>query len=153
MKIIDACKILVLVAPFTAKEAKIAYRIRARRAHPDKGGSDEAMKLVNEAYRLCSKGIKLPVAPPIDVHGVKFEKRKPTLKSVVNWFSNQMLGRVGDGFSWRKRDAAHLYNRLLNKCEELRKEINNRNKKEIIKECADVDNFAMMIAENARRKL
>jgi len=36
------------------KEIKVAYRKLATKAHPDKGGSDEQMKLLNEAYATLS---------------------------------------------------------------------------------------------------
>ncbi len=34
---------------------KLAYRDRAKKAHPDVGGSDEEMKRVNEAYERIKK--------------------------------------------------------------------------------------------------
>lgn len=36
----------------SAAEIKSAYRLRARAAHPDKGGSAEAFKSANEAFRI-----------------------------------------------------------------------------------------------------
>ena len=42
--------ILGLVAGYTARELKIAYKRASLRTHPDKGGSDTAFRAVNEAY-------------------------------------------------------------------------------------------------------
>jgi hypothetical protein len=46
--------ILNLSAGYTALELKKAYRSRSLRTHPDKGGSDEAFRAVNEAYEYVS---------------------------------------------------------------------------------------------------
>ena len=48
-----ACRymaILGLVAGYTARELKIAYKRASLRTHPDKGGSDAAFRATNEAY-------------------------------------------------------------------------------------------------------
>ena len=42
--------ILGLVAGYTARELKIAYKRASLRTHPDKGGSDAAFRATNEAY-------------------------------------------------------------------------------------------------------
>ena len=42
--------ILGLVAGYTARELKIAYKRASLRTHPDKGGSDTAFRATNEAY-------------------------------------------------------------------------------------------------------
>lgn len=44
-------------------EVKKAYRERAKTAHPDAGGSDEAMTSLNEAYEAALKFIERRVNP------------------------------------------------------------------------------------------
>jgi curved DNA-binding protein CbpA len=50
MKNEDAAKILGLDENITPETVKIAFRRAANKYHPDKGGSDEMMKAVNQAY-------------------------------------------------------------------------------------------------------
>ena len=42
----------------TAQELKRNYKDSAKKAHPDKGGTDEEFQQVSEAYKLVSKAIK-----------------------------------------------------------------------------------------------
>lgn len=48
----DAEKTLGVRRPFSADELRRAYRIRARQAHPDAGGTDAAFIAVRRAYEL-----------------------------------------------------------------------------------------------------
>jgi len=43
--------LLGIEAGATKRDIKNAYRRKARKLHPDKGGSDEAMKQLNAAYK------------------------------------------------------------------------------------------------------
>ncbi len=52
MKIEDAAKILKLTGEITPEKTKAAYRAAAKLYHPDKGGSNEMMQIVNEAYEI-----------------------------------------------------------------------------------------------------
>lgn len=159
MNISGATMILKLKAPFTAKQAKDNYRRLAMVCHPDKGGSVKAMANLNLAYEVCSQGISMPQAPKIDIHGVQFKVKKKVVnvKSVVRWFCDRMYDKLHKnqhkGVSWRTETALWLMERLEDEVGELEVAIDEKNKEEIIKECADVANFAMMIADNARRKL
>jgi DnaJ-class molecular chaperone len=47
----DAHNKLGVAADASAEEIKRAYRQRAQKAHPDRGGSAEAFRAINEAYR------------------------------------------------------------------------------------------------------
>ena len=162
MKLNEAVKILGLQVPFDADAAKTAYRMLAMKNHPDKGGSVEAMAELNAAYKVCSQGVGWSV-PEIDVTGCVFQpikrRSKAKLKSVVKWFGEQMIGKLKDrgwkGFTWRDESGELLYGKLIKECVELRTEISRKkkSKRAIINECADVANFAMFIADNARRKL
>ena len=57
----QACEVLELRPPFTAEDAKSAYRALALKHHPDRGGNDDDMKLVNAAYDLVGEGIDYAV--------------------------------------------------------------------------------------------
>ena len=167
MNVSEASKILGLRAPFTARQAKTEYRRLAMAAHPDKqGGSTQVMKKLNEAYSLVSKGLTFGPAPKIDVSGVKFapvKKKLPSYKQVVNWFSQRMIAKLdskrGRKFGWRLETSVCLLDRLEQELKELKDEmcigkcVGKLNKQKLINECADVANFALMIADNANRKL
>lgn len=167
MKIDKAMKILDLTVPFCSENAKANYRRRAMLQHPDKGGDGKGMAELNEAYELCCKGMEMPVGPKINDHGVEFNfeffKKKPNVKKacrvVLKWFNGYMLGKLEaksyKGLSWRNESSEDLYKAMIKECGELWDEINrkDRDKEKIIKECADVANFTMMIADNAKRKL
>lgn len=166
MKINDATKVLGLVIPFTAADAKKAYRTLAMAAHPDKGGDAAEMGRLNSAYELCSGGVNYNFgdAPVIGNDGIgnvgqvfKRKKKAATVKSVVQWFAGRMLDKMGvhsrKGVTWREEKASWLLERLGDETLELKDAIESRDKEAIIKECADVANFTMMIADNARRKL
>ena len=51
----DAVKLLGLSSSFSAAELKAAYKKSALKNHPDKGGSEEMMKKVNDAYDTLKK--------------------------------------------------------------------------------------------------
>ena len=150
MNLKEAIIILGLKAPFSATIAKIAYRKLALKYHPDKGGSVDKMQILNEAYRLCCKGVMWRGAPLIEME-FKTIKHKPNLHSVVSWFGERMLKKLET--KNRKENAKRLYGRLISKCVELRKAIREKNKEDIINECANVADFAMMIADKARKLL
>lgn len=157
----EAAKILGLKIPFTAKEAKSAYRSLAMVLHPDKGGSGVGFGQINEAYKLCSGGVEYSfgVAPEVCVDGTEFRavKKSVSIKGVVNWFAARILDKMmvhrHKGASWRQEKASLLFDRLVAECVELRAELDKdkKNKEKIINECADVAAFAMMIADKARR--
>ena len=50
MKQIDAANILGLAGDLTPELIKKAYKKACHKYHPDKGGSNEMMKMVKEAY-------------------------------------------------------------------------------------------------------
>ena len=54
MTTVEAQFILGLRPTFTPHELKTAYHNTAANHHPDKGGSEERMKLVNEAYQVLA---------------------------------------------------------------------------------------------------
>ena len=79
----------------------------------------------------------------------------------VKWFAERMERKLkkndykGDGTSWRQGKLDPLLKRLKEETKELENEIyclSIDNQEEIINEAADIANFAMMIADNARRK-
>ena len=154
----EAINILGLPLVFSAAEAKSAYRAAARLAHPDKGGSHEAMKRLNKAYRLIQAGLDFGPAPKIDVSGVDFTpyRPKPSLRTVVKWFSDQMYRRLPKGeqkFSWRSKTGYELFRLLRKECTELDDATERRDKDDVITHCANISNYAMAIADNAKRKL
>jgi len=88
------------------------------------------------------------------------EKMKGDLKA-VDEFKKQMLGKLGDNTDkkhWLKMSYWYLFRRMEQEMKELEALFLNdkvpHKHKEVILECADIGNFAMMIADKARlRKL
>jgi phosphoribosyl-ATP pyrophosphohydrolase len=56
----------------------------------------------------------------------------------------------GNREGWINTDYQHLFNKLLAETEELQEVLIYKDKDEIISECADIANFAMMIADKAK---
>jgi DnaJ-class molecular chaperone len=52
MKTIDAIRLLGLNDNFSFNDLKTAYRKLASKNHPDHGGSDEKMQLINNSYSV-----------------------------------------------------------------------------------------------------
>lgn len=163
MRISKATRILGIKAPFTAKQAQQAYRRLAMVNHPDKGGSADTMAMINKAYRLCSKGVALGSAPTITVDGVDIsqwfkamKKKGPSFRGIVAWFSQLMYNDLTLLFhTWKDMKSYKLYLKMHNKMRALDIELHreNLNKQEIINQCVDVASLAMIMADNARRKL
>ena len=158
----EAAKILGLQIPFTAKQAKTAYRKLAMKNHPDKGGCVNKMAGLNDAYTICSSGVEF--GGSVDWSGyveTVFRWKRPELKisTVVNWFSMKMLNKLNKnsvkGFTWRRENADFLLQRMTDEVLELAEELgkDEMDKGAIISECADVANFAMFIADKAERQL
>lgn len=76
------------------------------------------------------------------------------LQPVVAWFASAMQAKLDQNRhkgSWRDDDIWQLYARLMQECGELFEAfLRAGDAREIIEECADVANFALMIADNAR---
>ncbi len=164
MNVSEATKILQLSTPFTAKEAQVAYRRLAKIHHPDKGGNHESMVKLNDAYKLCAKGVTFG-RPMHWVYfdGISFEtifthtRPKPKISNVIRWFGQKMLNKLAKnkhkGFLWRSDNADDLFERLMDEVTELEEVLDSGNKEKIISECSDVANFAMFIADKAERQL
>ena len=88
------------------------------------------------------------------------EFQKGMIKIAVPWFSREMeseLTKHVDRPGWKREAFNFLYGRLCEEVIELDKAlfengraIRKKNSKQIVKECADVANFAMMIADNIK---
>jgi hypothetical protein len=74
----------------------------------------------------------------------------------VWWFSKQMLKKLklhNHKDHWSGMSDDQLLDRLMDEVKELEHElVNGGDPKDIAYEAADIANFAMMIADNARRK-
>ena len=55
MKNEDAAKLLGLANDITPDTVKLAYKRACNKYHPDKGGSDEMMKAINQAYQTLKE--------------------------------------------------------------------------------------------------
>jgi hypothetical protein len=53
----EAFRILSLVPPVTLNDVKRAYRAKAFRCHPDRGGSHAQMVVINAAFELAQKAV------------------------------------------------------------------------------------------------
>lgn len=83
----------------------------------------------------------------------------------VRWFAERMLRKLAVNRHkehWHSELQGHLFVKLVGEVEELRFELNREKPREtyskderekVIDEAADVANFAMMIAHNAREAL
>lgn len=164
MNVSEAAKILKLQAPFTAKQAKDAYRKLALIHHPDKGGVHEKMVELNIAYKLCAKGVTFGKEMnwscmndvPFEVK-FSYTRPKPKISNVIRWFGQKMLNKLAKnkhkGFLWRSDNASVLLDRLEKELQELDDVLDSGDKEAIINECADIANFAMFIADKAERQL
>ena len=82
-----------------------------------------------------------------------------TLRPEVQWFAQQMEAKLRENDhkgGWGNESLLWLYTRMIEEAEEVKAEIKAAFDREIdynkiIREAADVANFAMMIADNARR--
>ncbi|GIQ63546.1 hypothetical protein PACILC2_21140 [Paenibacillus cisolokensis] len=87
------------------------------------------------------------------------ETQRESLRSEVQWFAQQMEAKLRDNDhkgGWENESLLWLYMRMIEEVEEVKAEIKAAFDREIdynkiIREAADVANFAMMIADNARR--
>ena len=75
----------------------------------------------------------------------------------VQWFAEQMEAKLGENDNkggWDECQIDWLIHRLYQEAEELWREVrsNDKNYQNIISESADVANFAMMIADKARKE-
>lgn len=74
----------------------------------------------------------------------------------VNNFASEMKRKLWENAHkrhWGDTSQDDLYIRLLEESAELNFAIMTKNHKAVIQEAADVANFAMMLADNARKKL
>jgi len=77
----------------------------------------------------------------------------PTLREEVRWFARQMekvLRDNDDKGGWVHESTLSLVGKLLFEIGELADALENGNDEDVQKECVDIANYAMMIADNAR---
>ena len=80
----DPYKILGIQPGASETDVKKAYREHARKAHPDKGGTEEEFKQINEAYTQIMKG-----EDPMESF--------PELNELFKLFANLGFGQMGFG--------------------------------------------------------
>lgn len=92
------------------------------------------------------------------------EHQKGMIKNSVEWFSREMQGELLkhlDRPGWKRESIEYLMSRLKEELIELEIELKKsstihdsadyyKREKQVIKECADIANFAMMIADNIK---
>ena len=76
----DYYKILGVARGASEEEVKTAFRRLAHQHHPDKGGSTEKFKEINEAYQVLGNGDKRKA---YDRFGAGFDGSQGDRKSVV----------------------------------------------------------------------
>jgi phosphoribosyl-ATP pyrophosphohydrolase len=78
------------------------------------------------------------------------------IRPELEWFVQQMEQKLKENDykqHWHNYDIDYLIHRIYEEQDELEIAITQKlSAKEIIKECADVANFAMMIADNVSQK-
>lgn len=82
----EAGKILGLSAKATAEEVRAAYRKASMSAHPDRGGSTEAMQNVNAAYDLLKGGFQGAVANRWEEYKARKEAYEQAGAQLKDWF-------------------------------------------------------------------
>lgn len=83
------------------------------------------------------------------------ETEEKRIQKSVQWFAEQMENKLNKNShkgSWDNCELQYLSMRLTQERQELRRAIARGNSDEIIAECADIGNFAMMIAEYFKKK-
>ena len=97
-----------------------------------------------------------PKLSPKDKEMLRIEFQKGMIENSVNFFSQEMKDQLLkhlDRPGWKHESIAYLLNRLGEEISELCDAIESNQPREIIiKECADVANFPMMIADVYRQK-
>ena len=77
--------------------------------------------------------------------------QKEVVKRSIKWFAAEMrkkLMQCTDKPLWRGEKPEHLWGRMCGEIVELKEEMDRGGTKSaVVKECADVANFAMMIAD------
>jgi DnaJ-class molecular chaperone len=92
-KSINPYEILGINSSATEVEIKKAYRDLARKAHPDKGGTEERFKQINEAYTQIIKGDPIEEFPELD----EIFRRGPTIRTKLELTLEQL--ETGGKFS------------------------------------------------------
>ncbi|MFK5880122.1 MAG: DnaJ domain-containing protein [Flavobacteriaceae bacterium] len=124
MKLEDAAKILEITGELNKKIIKRAYKKACKKYHPDKGGSEEMMKAVNQAYDAL-KDFEGSVDSGDSEYSEKFND---ILNQIVNlpgliieicgawiWVTGDtkehkdVLGKNGLGFYWASKKKAWYY--------------------------------------------
>lgn len=77
------------------------------------------------------------------------------MREDVKWFAEQMESKLQENDhkgGWEECDPFWLLDRLKEEIFELKLSMARQENEDVIKECADVANFAMMIADKARKQ-
>lgn len=73
---------------------------------------------------------------------------------IPRWFIDEMEGKLAANNNkahWSEESNARLFSLMMHEMLELIKSYRNMEYENVISECADVANFAYMVADNARR--
>lgn len=76
----------------------------------------------------------------------EIERRRKT----IEWFDNVKMAKLLENSykgTWRNDSIANLIEKMLGEIEELKEALENGSHNEIIRECADISNYAMFIAD------
>lgn len=81
--------------------------------------------------------------------------REAQEREAVQWFSGQMLQKLRENQhkgDWQSMTVIELYAELYGEFTELMEALKKHEPEEIVRECADVANYAMFIADKIRKK-
>lgn len=124
MKIEDAAKILEITGDLNKEIIKKAYKKACSKYHPDKGGSEEMMKAVNQAFDAIKD-----FEGNVDAGDLNYsEELNDALRKIINlpginieicgawiWVTGntkpfkEELGKNGAGFFWAKKKKAWYF--------------------------------------------
>jgi curved DNA-binding protein CbpA len=115
-------QVLGVDATATPVEIKLAYRHKCKTCHPDRGGSDEAMAEVNQAYAcLSNEDLRLSY----DTTGVD-PRREPTREDAAQSLLRQMFTQAideidGDCVQWVRDRLSGLKTNAITRRADLNK--------------------------------
>jgi len=117
---------------------------------------DENQKLREERNQLIDNYQRACMQDDLSKQEIERLMQVNIIRPELQWFSKRMEAKLQENdhkAHWYKLHQDYLIHRLYQEAGELWNAIRNEPAENIVKEAADVANFAMMIADNAERMI